>query len=107
MKKKEFRRRLIITLISIFVFVLAVLFILFVYFSSINYYFEGDKTNGVVVNNTNSVLSIEQMKIDCVSLGCSNKNNESNSNYIYAGSKSSDKYYECGCRYGYCILKGI
>ena len=44
------------------------------------------------------------MKIDCINLGCNNNSNENQGDYIYAGSKNSDKYYECSCGYAKNIL---
>ena len=98
--KKESEKKLIITLISIFVLVLAVLLIIFIAYSSI----EDNKKETDNNTNINNILDKEQMKIDCINLGCNNNSNENQGDYIYAGSKNSDKYYECSCGYAKNIL---
>jgi flagellar basal body-associated protein FliL len=89
--KKEFRAKLIITLISVFVFVLAVLLIVFI--------FEASKDFNQENYDENNLPKTEQMKLECINIGCLD-----GFDYIYAGSKNSDKYYECSCRYAKNIL---
>jgi len=97
--KKESKKKLIITLISIFVFILAVLLIIFVAYSTIEDNKEDADINTNNINNVNNNLDEEQMKIDCINLGCPESRQS-----IYAGSKNSDKYYECNCGYAKNIL---
>ena len=90
--KKDSKKKRVIALIGIFVILLAVFLIAF----AIIYTME---TNSM--DNPSAPVSgdKEQMITDCITLRC-----PAESQSIYAGSKNSDKYYECSCGYAKTIL---
>ncbi len=113
--KKEDKRKLVIALIIIFVIILVVLLIIFAIEYSI-YWNSDDKIactmeakicpdgSAVGRNSSNNCEFDEcpnQVNLvnSCISLGC-----PAESQSIYAGSKNSDKYYDCSCGYAKNIL---
>ncbi|MDP3026843.1 MAG: hypothetical protein Q8N63_03980 [Nanoarchaeota archaeon] len=117
--KQDSKKNLIIALISIFVIILAVFLIAFAISYSIKINSD-DKIactmeakicpdGSAVGRNSSKNCEFDEcpnLVNSCINLGCpkTSSSNEQQSNYIYAGSKNSDKYYECSCGYAKNIL---
>jgi hypothetical protein len=112
------QRKLVISLIVVFVIILAVFLIAFVISYSIKINSDDEiactmkakmcPDGSAVGRNSSKNCEFDEcpnLVNSCINLGCSSNNESpSSSNYIYVGSKNSDKYYECSCGYAKNIL---